>query len=458
MNIYQTVEKLQRQQSALADFGSFAFVETDLEKILTQAAQICAASLEAPYAKICRYRVLEDDLLVVAGCVWHAGVVGYVVSAANESSTQGRAFVTGEPVILEDVSKNNSFALPPFYAEHGIVSTVDVLIKGTGGPWGVLEVDSPTKRIFDEHDIVFLTGFANVLAEASATAERTLNLRAAVEQMESLVAQKETLLLERGEGVRRLHDMQGEMLRITRLNGMGQMTAAIAHELNQPLAAISNFIGAARRVLIAESPDASLRAQELIDRAVSQTMRAGEIIRNLRNFVEKRDSVRTLEDIGEVVERSLALAHYNSLEEGVTVTLRLDEGLPPVKVDVIQVQQILINLIRNSIEAMRSRAKRELLIVTQRGEPGFATVTVQDTGPGLPPDVREKLFQPFVTTKDTGMGLGLTICEVLVKANGGQISLVTGLAEGTGFCFSLPLAHIAAGSGPLPDSVTSAIQ
>ena len=192
-----TIEKLLRQQVALANFGSFSFRETDLQKVLSEAARICAESLGVPYSKICRYRPLQNDLLIVAGHGWEDGVVGHVVSQADESSTQGRAFVTGKPVILEDIRKNNSYNLPDFYARHGIVSTVDVLIKGANGPFGVLEADCSSQHTFDEHDIVFLTGFANVVAEAAGTAERTVLLQATLANMQTLVAEKEVLLREK---------------------------------------------------------------------------------------------------------------------------------------------------------------------------------------------------------------------------------------------------------------------
>lgn len=193
----RTIEKLLRQQAALANFGSFAFQETDLQKILTEAAEICARSLSVPFAKICRYRADHNDLLVEAGCGWNEGVVGYVVSPADETSTQGRAFLTGKPVILEDLSKNKSYSLPAFYGDHKIVATADVLIKGKSGPWGVLEIDSTTVRAFDQHDIDFLTGFANVMAEAVATSGRTTVLRTAIDQMKTLIVDKDRLLTER---------------------------------------------------------------------------------------------------------------------------------------------------------------------------------------------------------------------------------------------------------------------
>jgi len=435
-------ERLLRQQAALAEFGSFAFGESDLQKILTEAVRICAASLDVPFAKVCRYRADENDLVVVAGCGWRAGVVGHV-SEANESSTQGRAFVKGEPVIQKDIAKSAGYSLPPFYAEHGIVATIDVPIKGRGGPWGVLEVDSSVARKFDRYDVVFLGGFANVVAEAAATAEQIVSLRAVVRQTQSLLAQKEKLLVERRESERALRDLQAELLRIARLNMMGEMTAAIAHELNQPLTAILNYLGSVKFTLKSAEPDALAQIPTIIAKAANQTKRAGAIIKNLRNFVEKREGVRTSESLAALVRQSLALSNFADHDHAIALALELDETLPPVIVDAVQVQQILLNLVRNSVEAMRKCDKRELMIHTERGEAGFARVTLRDSGPGLPDAVRKKLFQPFQTTKEDGMGLGLSICDVLVQANGGRLSLVDGLDGGTGFSFELPLAPAA---------------
>lgn len=190
------IAKLLRQQTALARFGGFAFRENDLGKILTEAARACAECLGVPFCKICRYRHEENDLLVEAGVGWHAGVIGTVVSRADHTSPQGRAFITGEPVICDDLSRDCAFALPPLYADHGIVSIVDVIIKGNGRPYGVLEIDSPAPHRYDRHDVDFLTGFANVLAEAVATTKRNTLLRSAVARMKGLVADKDRLLAE----------------------------------------------------------------------------------------------------------------------------------------------------------------------------------------------------------------------------------------------------------------------
>ena len=188
------VRKLLRQQAAIASFGSFALRQSDLLKVLSEAARVCAEGLSVPFCKVCRYRSSENDLLIEAGYGWQPGVVGHVVSRADESSPQGRAFITGEPSICNDLRKDNQLELPPFYAAHGIVSTIDVVIKGSDQPYGVLEIDSDVQQDYDQHDIDFLTGFANVLAEAVATSVRVAILQTTVERTKDLVEEKDRLL------------------------------------------------------------------------------------------------------------------------------------------------------------------------------------------------------------------------------------------------------------------------
>jgi PAS domain S-box-containing protein len=188
MEDLKTVHALRRQQAAIATFGSLALRQNDPLKVFAEAARVCAESLGVRFCKVCQYRPAENDLLIVAGWGWKPGVVGHVVSPADISSPQGNAFVTGKPSICRDVRKDQTLDLPGFYAEHGIVSTVNVVIKGDDQPYGVLEVDSHVPREFDQHDIAFLTAFANILAESVATAERMATLRHAVEQMTATVS------------------------------------------------------------------------------------------------------------------------------------------------------------------------------------------------------------------------------------------------------------------------------
>jgi two-component sensor histidine kinase len=201
-DIASEIRTLRRQQAAIAGFGSFALRQGNLLTILTEAARVCAEGLNAPFCKVCRYRPEHDDLLIEAGFGWHEGVVGHVVSQANESSPQGRAFITGEPSICNDLREDTTYKLPPFYAEHGIISTIDVIIKGDGQPYGVLEIDNDQHADYSEYDIDFLTSFANVLAEAVATSVRTAALEAAIEEKDRLLIQKKILAEELQHRVR----------------------------------------------------------------------------------------------------------------------------------------------------------------------------------------------------------------------------------------------------------------
>jgi two-component sensor histidine kinase len=196
------IETLRRQQAAIAGFGSFALRQSDLLKILTEAARVCAEGLSVPFCKVCRYRTEENDLLIEAGFGWHAGVVGHVVSRADESSPQGRAFISGKPSVCNDLREDNNFKLPPFYGEHGIISTIDVVIKGEDQPYGILEIDNNVQHNYGEHDINFLTGFANVLAEAVATSARLSKLRITLEEKDRLLDHKKVLAEELQHRVR----------------------------------------------------------------------------------------------------------------------------------------------------------------------------------------------------------------------------------------------------------------
>jgi two-component sensor histidine kinase len=197
------VGKLLRQQAAIAAFGSFALRQSDLLTVLTEAARVCADGLNVPFAKVCRYRPAENDLVIEAGHGWKAGVVGNICRA-DRTSPQGRAFITREPSICNDLRKDNNFKLPLFYAEHSIISTVDVVVvvKGEDRPYGVLEIDNDKQHDYDQHDIDFLTGFANVLAEAVATAARMATLQTTIDRMKVLLEQKNVLAQELQHRVR----------------------------------------------------------------------------------------------------------------------------------------------------------------------------------------------------------------------------------------------------------------
>lgn len=250
-------------------------------------------------------------------------------------------------------------------------------------------------------------------------------------------------LARRSGSEQRIVDLQAELLHASRLSTMGHMSAAIAHEINQPLTAISNYVNAAKRLLHADAAQSQLTAQAttLLDKAAVQSLRASDIVRKLREFVEKRTRCRRPEDLGVVIEEAVALAFVGASEKSIKMEVDLDPSLGQVEIDKVQIQQVLINLVRNSIDAMQPCSTRELHLTASGGERGFVDVTVRDTGPGMPDHVAARLFQPFLTTKDRGMGVGLTICQSIVEAHGGRIWLLESSPAGTAFRFQLPLCR-----------------
>lgn len=236
----------------------------------------------------------------------------------------------------------------------------------------------------------------------------------------------------------RLQDLQDELLHVSRLSAMGQMASALAHELNQPLAAVVNWSQAARRQLKLQET-ASPKALEFTENAIEQANRAGQIIRRLRSFIEKGETDRQFEEVNKVVEEAAALALVGAKESGVHVTLALAVDLPAALIDKIQVQQVLVNLVRNAVEAMANSGRRELNVSTSLAEDAsLVQVSVADTGPGVPPDISARLFQPFMTTKEKGMGLGLSISRDIIDNHGGRLTAAPNPGGGTVFAFTLP--------------------
>ncbi|WP_188260421.1 PAS domain-containing sensor histidine kinase [Azospirillum tabaci] len=246
-------------------------------------------------------------------------------------------------------------------------------------------------------------------------------------------------LTERQATEKRLQELQAELLHVSRVSAMGQMASTLAHELNQPLTAVINYAKAVKRLL--DRPDGADKARETMDKATAQAARAGQIIRRLRNFIEKGQTEHTVESIGKVVEEASALALVGAKERGVHVRLEMSGDERPVLIDKIQIQQVVLNLVRNAIEAMAESEIRELTVATGPDPESAALmrVTVRDTGPGLNETVLAQLFQPFVTTKEKGMGLGLSICRSIIEAHGGRLWLEPGDGGAT-FAFTVPAA------------------
>jgi len=246
-------------------------------------------------------------------------------------------------------------------------------------------------------------------------------------------------LTERQESKAKLDAAQSELARLARLNELGEMASTLAHELNQPLSSIANYVQGCIMLLDRGGDDFRPRMHGALEEVTKQSLRAGDIIRHLREFVTRGDTEKGLEDIKRLIEEAAGLALMGSGELGVRSSFRFGADTGLVLVDRIQIQQVLTNLMRNAIEAMRDTPRKELTVTTKRTPDGYVSVSVSDTGHGIASDIAENLFQPFVTSKATGMGIGLSISRRIIEAHGGQISASNQTDGGAKFMFTLPI-------------------
>jgi C4-dicarboxylate-specific signal transduction histidine kinase len=292
---------------------------------------------------------------------------------------------------------------------------------------------------------------ADLLAERQARADRdttfstwiasatvVLALGAAVVGVFFLRRERELLLLERERS--RMLELRAELLHVGRLHTVGQTASMLTHEVNQPLTAARNFLGAAQRILAAEVVDRA-RLADAMRRCLAQVDRAAEVIRHLRRFISRSEGERSAEPVADVISEAIAVSALE--RSGSSVLQQIPADLPPALIDRVQIQQVLVNLMRNALEAMADSERKELTISARLVAADAIQFTVQDTGPGLPEEVAAKLFQPFVTTKSSGMGVGLSICRTIVEDHGGRIWAEPGASGGTAFHFTISTAAAA---------------
>jgi two-component system sensor kinase FixL len=249
-------------------------------------------------------------------------------------------------------------------------------------------------------------------------------------------------LTERKATEARLQELQSELIHVSRLTALGEMASALAHELNQPLAAIANYLKGSSRLLEGAEGGGVADVREAVDKAAAQALRAGQIIRRLRDFVTRGESERRAESLARMAEEASALALVGIREQSPSIRFEIDPRADRVLADRVQIQQVLLNLIRNAVEAMEEVPpdRRTLVFSTHPAADNMVEARVSDTGPGISEEIAAVVFQPFVTTKPNGMGVGLSISRTIVEAHGGRIRVEPTPGGGTTFRLTLPAA------------------
>ena len=244
------------------------------------------------------------------------------------------------------------------------------------------------------------------------------------------------------------HQLQNRLAHVGRISLMGEMAAGLAHELNQPLSAIVNYSQAGRRLSERDAPESTAIA-ECYEKITAQAMRAGHIIDKLRDFLRKDEPTKSNLEINDFVLSTLQLVEADARADGIPIQTKLVDGLPPVDGDLIQLQQVLLNLTRNAVDAMRDSPGKDqgILIATGLGGAGEVQVSVTDHGPGVAPRLVESIFLPFVTTKRQGLGVGLAISRTIIRAHNGELFCRRNPAGGAVFGFKLPAQEREESSG-----------
>ena len=241
-------------------------------------------------------------------------------------------------------------------------------------------------------------------------------------------------LTNRIEAEAQLQQVQSELLHATRLSAVGTLASALAHELNQPLTAIANYVSAGRDML---ADDSSETLREALDEAASEAVRAGQIVRRLRDFVARGELDTRVLSLEKLVNDAAVLGLVGAREDGIKWSIEIEPDIGDVFADRVQIQQVMVNLMRNAIEAMEKSPDKHLSIRARALDANRAEIAVADTGSGIAPAVRQQLFEPFTSTKGKGMGLGLSICRTIIEGHSGRLSVEAGETGGTVFRFTL---------------------
>lgn len=431
------IELRAEQQEAVAELGVAALSTADLQKVFKLALEVLQEVLGTPLVKLQEYESASGWLRLRAGTGWQDGLIGVSTVPAGTGSQAGYTLDTGQPVVVLDTAEEERFEVAPLLRDHGVVSGVTVVIRGPGSTWGVMGAHTTERREFSRDDVHFVQAVGNVVG---AALERQ---RVAAELANS---QKEVAL----------QSAQARLRRAERLASVGTLAAGIAHEITNP---VNSILMTAEAALMAAEHSgngdgdgsgpagAGPTMGTALERIVGEAERAGIVVRDVLDFSRTEHTRKARQALNPVVESAIERCR-RFLQSSPKVTLELGDDLPLVRVAPLEIEQVLINLVRNALEAGGSQVG--VRVSTERGPRGSARLSVRDDGPGMDREILPKVFDPFFTTRrrQGGTGLGLSLVHSIVEDHDGDIDVQSTPGEGTLFIIDLPVAD--AEEPPMP--------
>lgn len=416
----QEAERRARQQAAVSKLGLFALKAQDVQSVLDEAVGLVRETLDVALAKVLELAPGGEYLVLRSGAGWDPGLVGKARVPVDRDTHAGYAMLSQEPVVVEDFSTETRFAGTDLLHQHGVKSGVTVVIEGRETPWGIFGVHSREPRSYGASDIDFVQSMANVV---TAALER--------ERMESR--------LRRSEAELTLQAAHERLRRAERLASIGTLAAGIAHEINNPINSI--VMTAETDLSIPERLAQPERMREDLEVIVREAERCGEIIQNVMSFARQEDPERELHDVNILVRQAVELVDKYAQQARAQVTLDLAPGLPRLSVNGTEIEQVLVNLIQNAVEASDGDGLTVHLTTHLLDGGDRMQITVEDDGPGIPADLQRHVFDPFFTTRRDrgGTGLGLSVVHTIVTEHGGSIDVDERAGGGSVFRLELPV-------------------
>ena len=388
------------QQAVVVELGRRALSGIDLAILMEEAVASVARTLRVEMVSICELQPGRDAFLLRAGVGWRDENVGQATFGTGTQSHAGFTLLIDEPLSISDLGEETRFECPPLLRDHGVVSLASAILYVQNRPFGVLDAHATRPGAFTSGGVNFLQAVANVLA-------------AAIERKRSEQLQRER-----------------DLLRAEQMEAIGQVAASVAHELRNPLTAIKGLVQVNRR----EAETCGLPSEDL--RVIEEAIRRMErTLQTFLDFARPPEPERHAQSLEEIVDRTLALVRGRILER--SVSLVLDRRSEPiiVNVDADQIQQLLLNLVLNALDAMPEGGTLEVELATSAD--GEAEVRVIDTGSGVAPSLLPHIFEPFVTGKQAGLGLGLAVSRRIAEDHCGRLMVEN--RPGVGACFVLRL-------------------